>query len=99
MFAKKDNSSLKAKAEKLWDNICVYRKDSAKQISKSYGHNLAEIIYIIQTFPGLKSYSGHQSGKKGDGENKSAMKVLDNAILHLKNCLANTDEAGYSMRY
>ncbi|KTC85264.1 hypothetical protein [Legionella cincinnatiensis] len=97
MFAKKD-SSLRAKTENLWDNICVYRKDSAKQISKSYGHNLTEIINNLQSFSGVKSYSGHQSGRKGDGENKSAMKVLDNAILHLKNCLANTDEAGYSMR-
>ncbi|WP_115708564.1 hypothetical protein [Legionella sainthelensi] len=99
MFAKKDHSSLKAKAEKLWDNICVYRKDAAKQISKSYGHDLTEIINTIQTFPGVKSYSGHQSGKKGDGENKSAMKVLDNAILHLKNCLAHADETNHSMRY
>lgn len=98
MFAKKDSSSLRAKAEKLWDNICVYRKDSAKQISKSYGHNLTEIINNIQTFPGIKSYSGHQSGKKGDGENQSAMKVLDKAVLHLKNCLANVDESRYSIR-
>ncbi|AUH70885.1 hypothetical protein [Legionella sainthelensi] len=98
MFAKRDNH-LKEKAENLWDNICVYRKESAKQISKSYGYNLTEIIRNLQTFSGVKTYSGHQSGRKGDGENKSAMKVLNDAILHLKNCLVNTEEAGYSMRY
>lgn len=67
-------------------------------VSKSYGYNLTEIISNLLTFSGVKSYSGHQRGKKGDGENKSAMTVLDNAILHLKNCLANKDEVRFTMR-
>ncbi|KTD14528.1 hypothetical protein Lgra_0559 [Legionella gratiana] len=98
MFAKKDKGNLNAKTENLWENLCTYRKDSAKQISKGYGYNLPQILNDLQTFPGVMSYSGHRSGTKGSGENKSAMKVLDTAILHLKECMVNLDKPRYSMK-
>jgi hypothetical protein len=98
VFSKKENKTLPSRAENLWHNICVYRKDSAKLISKYYEYDLTKILENLQIFPQIKSYSGHRSGKQGDDVNKSAMKVLDEAILYLKECISNLDIHNYMSR-
>lgn len=98
MFAKKDKNSLRTKAENLWINICTYQSDAAKRVMKNYAYDSDKIIDNLQDFPGVKSYSGHRSGKKGSGVNQSAMTVLKSAIDYLNDYLNLSDESGYSMR-
>lgn len=98
MYNKRESNNLKAKAEKFWGNLCVYRKDSAKRISKNYEYDLNMILNILEGFPEIKSYSGHCSGKKENGVSESAMATLDRGIQYLNDCLKkNAEKPHFSM--
>lgn len=81
MFTKKDKTL--DRAISLWNSICAYNGDSATRIQKAYDYKEDEIIKSLATFPRVQLYCGHRKGKKNDGCNPSAMKILRDAIDHL----------------